>query len=53
MNDDNDRNSESDGSWILILFIMAIPIMGIMALALFIGMGGSLMERLRSWTHKA
>ncbi len=53
MNNDNDQNSAPGATWILVLFIMIIPIMGIMVLALFMGLGSSLMERFQSPTQKA
>jgi hypothetical protein len=53
MNNEEDRNHVSAGTWMLISFITLIPIIGIMALAVVIGVGGSLMKRLQSWTHKA
>jgi hypothetical protein len=49
----NEEDHVSAGTWMLITFIMVIPIMGIMALALFMGLGDGLMKRLHSWTHKA
>lgn len=37
----------------LILFITAIPMIGVIALSMLFGMGGGLMKRLHAWTHKA
>ena len=53
MNNDNDRNSVSAGTWMLILFITAVPMLGIIALGMLFGAGGGLMKRLHAWTHKA
>jgi hypothetical protein len=53
MNNEQDRNYVSAGTWMLILFITAVPIAGILALGLLFGMGGGLVKRLHSWTHKA
>jgi hypothetical protein len=49
----NEEDHVSAGTWMLITFIMVIPIMGIMALAVFMGVGEGLMKRLHSLTHKA
>lgn len=53
MNNENDRTYVSVGTWMLILFITAIPIIGLMALAVFLGVSGGLVKRIYSWTHKA
>lgn len=53
MNNKREGNDVSAGTWMLILFITAIPIVGIIALSVLFGMGGALMNRLHSWTHKA
>ena len=52
-NDEDSRNYISAGTWMLILLITAIPIIGIIALGMLFGMGGGLMKRLHSWTRKA
>ena len=50
----NEENSDdiSTGTWMFILFITAIPIVGVIALGMLFGVGGGLMKRLHSWTHK-
>jgi hypothetical protein len=53
MNNEEDRNCISAGTWMLILFITAIPIIGIIALSTLFGVGGGLMKRVHSWTRKA
>ena len=53
INNEKDSNYVSVGTWMLILFITAIPMAGIIALSMLFGVGGGLIKRLHSWTHKA
>jgi hypothetical protein len=53
VNSKENSNGISAGTWMLILFITAIPMIGIIALSMLFGMGGGLMKRLHAWTHKA
>jgi hypothetical protein len=52
VNSEENSNGTSAGTWMLILFITAIPIIGIIALSMLFGVGSGLMKRLHSLTHK-